>query len=95
MELHLLSRRSDLRAWEHLRARIDAGAMVEIVLLHEAVMETEVTVGAALGGLDPSKLVVMASSEAATRRRVAERWALIDYSGIIDRCVKAEKVTSW
>jgi hypothetical protein len=95
MELHLVSRHSDQRAWEHFRARLAAGAIVEIVLLHDAVMETEVTVGAALGGLEPAELVVMACSEDATRRKVAERWALIDYSGIIDRCVKAEKVTSW
>lgn len=69
--------------------------MVEVVLLHDAVLETEVTVGAALGGVEPSKLVLMACSQDAKRRQVEERWALIDYSGIIDLCVRAEKVTTW
>lgn len=95
MELNLVNRRSDQRYWDCCRARIQAGAMVEVVLLHDAVMETEATVRAALGGLEPPGLVVMACSDDAKRRRVEERWALIDYSGIIDRCVKAEKVTSW
>jgi hypothetical protein len=92
MELHLVSRLSDLRAWEHCRARIEAGVMVEVVLLHDAVLETEATVGAAV---ESSKLVLMACSVDAQRRRVEERWAVIDYAGIIDRCVKAEKVVSW
>jgi translation initiation factor 2 gamma subunit (eIF-2gamma) len=95
MELHLVSRRSDQRAWEHVRARIDAGAMVEVVLLHDAVLETEASVGAALESVEPSKLVLMACAEDSKRRQVEERWALIDYAGIIARCVTAEKVTSW
>ena len=95
MELQLVSRLSDRRAWEYCQARIEAGAIVEVVLLHDAVLETEATMGAALGGREPSKLVLMACSDDARRRQVEERWALIDYAGIIDRCVKAEKVTSW
>ncbi|MGA7086934.1 MAG: hypothetical protein WA695_07800 [Candidatus Dormiibacterota bacterium] len=95
MELYLVDRRSNQRAWESGRARIEAGAMVEVVLLHDAVLETEATLAAALGGAVPSKLVLMACSDDAKRRQVEERWALIDYPGIIDRCVKAEKVTSW
>jgi hypothetical protein len=95
MELHLVSRRSDRRAWEHVRALIGAGAIVEVVLLHDAVLETEASVGAALGSVEASKLVLMACAEDSRRRQIEERWALIDYSGIIDRCVKAEKVTSW
>jgi len=95
MELHLVSRRSDQRAWEHFRARIGAGAIVEVVLLHDAVLETEASVGAALGSVEDSKPVVMACAEDSKRRQIEERWALVDYSGIIDRCVRAEKVTSW
>jgi|GEM_PF-2643339 len=95
MELQLISRRSDPQALPHCRARIAAGAMVEVVLLHDAVLETEATMAAALGSADPSKLVVMASADDARRRQVEERWALLDYSGIIGRCAIAEKVISW
>jgi hypothetical protein len=95
VELQLVSRLSDHRAWAHCRARIEAGAIVEVVLLHDAVLETEATVGASVGGVEPAQLALMACSEDAKRRQVEERWALIDYSGIIDRCVKAEKVISW
>jgi hypothetical protein len=95
MELQLVSRLSDQRAWEYCRARIEAGAMVEVVLLHDAVLETEATLGTAVGGVPPSKLALMACSDDAKRRQVEERWAMIDYDGIIDRCVKAEKVISW
>jgi hypothetical protein len=69
--------------------------MVEVVLLHDAVLETAATVAAAVGSVDPSKLVVMACSDDARTRQVEERWALIDYSGIIGRCEIAEKVISW
>ncbi|MGA8206921.1 MAG: hypothetical protein WB801_08575 [Candidatus Dormiibacterota bacterium] len=95
MELYLVSRRSDQRAWEHFRARVEAGAKVEVVLLHDAVLETEATVSAALESLEPSRLVLMACAEDARRRQIEERWALIDYARIIDRCVTAEKVISW
>jgi sulfur transfer complex TusBCD TusB component (DsrH family) len=95
MELHLVSRRSDQRAWEHFRARINAGAMVEVVLLHDAVLETEASLRAVLESVEPSKLVLMACADDAKRRQIEERWALIDYPGIIDRCATAEKVITW
>jgi|HubBroStandDraft_1064217.scaffolds.fasta_scaffold835722_2 hypothetical protein len=69
--------------------------MVEVVLLHDAVLETEATIAAAVGPTDASKLVLMASAQDAGRRQVEERWPLIDYSGIIDRCAIADKVISW
>ncbi|MFZ0995994.1 MAG: hypothetical protein WAO09_08475 [Candidatus Dormiibacterota bacterium] len=90
-----MSRRSDHRAWAHIRARIEAGAMVEVVLLHDAVLETELSVGNALGIVEPSQLVLMACAEDSRRRQVEERWALIEYAGIIDRCATADKVISW
>jgi hypothetical protein len=95
MELHLVSRRSDQRPWDVCRARIESGAIVEVVLLHDAVLETEATVSAALGGAEPSKLVVMACADDSRRRQIEQRWAMIDYSGIIERCVTADKVISW
>lgn len=95
LELHLISRRDDARAWEHCRARLEAGRQVEVVLCHDAVLETETTVQAALGEKERQAVVVLACAEDAQQRKVAERWALIDYSGIIERCVVAVQVTSW
>lgn len=94
-ELHLVSRRSDFRAWQHCRARAKAGARVEVVLIHDAVLETEVTVAAALGEEETSKVAVMACTDDAKQRKVEERWALIDYLGIIERCAAADQVTTW
>ncbi|MGC2192009.1 MAG: hypothetical protein WA751_06720 [Candidatus Dormiibacterota bacterium] len=95
LELHLVSRRADHRAWHHLRTRSEAGARLEVVLLHDAVLETEATVTAALGETEMLKVTVMACTNDATQRKVEERWALIDYAGIIARSVAADQVTSW
>lgn len=95
LELHLVSRRSDRRAWQHCRARAEAGGRLEVVLLHDAVLETEAGLAAALGEEQTPKVAVMACSEDAQQRRVQERWALVDYAGIIERCAAADQVTSW
>lgn len=94
-ELHLVSRRSDLRAWRHCRARVDGGSLVEVVLIHDAVLETEASVAELLGPKQLDKVAVMACTDDAIQRRVGERWALIDYAGIIERCTVADQVTSW
>ncbi|MGC1184138.1 MAG: hypothetical protein WBA31_03170 [Candidatus Dormiibacterota bacterium] len=91
----MISRREDARAWEHCRARMDAGFRVEVVLCHDAVLETEATVQSALGEKGTNEIVVLACAEDAQQRKVAERWALVDYPGIIERCVAAVQVTSW
>ncbi|MGA7173068.1 MAG: hypothetical protein WB020_05765 [Candidatus Dormiibacterota bacterium] len=90
-----MSRRADHRAWHHLRKRSEAGARLEVVLLHDAVLETEATVKAELGETETPKVTVMACADDATQRKVLERWALIDYAGIIDRSAAANQVTSW
>lgn len=95
MELHLVSRRGDRRAWDFVRARSSAQRSVEVVLLHDAVLETAASVGDSLGAVDHPEVVVMACAQDARRRLVEERWALIDYDGIIARCSLADKVTSW
>jgi len=95
LELHLVSCRSDRRAWQHCRARVEAGSRVEVVLIHDAVLETEASVAEAWGGKEPPNLAVMACANDATQRKVEERWALIDYGGIIERCLAADQVTSW
>lgn len=95
MELHLVSRRADQRAWEFVRARSGAGAPVEVVLIHDAVLETEATIAVWSGAGDHPQVVVMACAADARRRQVEERWALIDYDGMIARCSLAEKVTTW
>lgn len=95
LELHLISRREDRRAWQHCRARADAGGRVEVVLLHDAVLETEATAQSSLGEKGSPKVVVLACAEDARQRKVEERWALIDYPGIIERCAAAAQVTSW
>ncbi|HUY56706.1 MAG TPA: hypothetical protein VMV12_02630 [Candidatus Micrarchaeaceae archaeon] len=95
MELHMVSRLNDHRAWDHIRAQALAGAEVQVLLLHDAVLETEASVARALGEPESNKVVVMACVEDATRRQVPERWALVDYAGIIQRCVAADKVTTW
>jgi hypothetical protein len=64
-------------------------------LLHDAVLETEATISAALGEVEPTRVVVMACAEDARRRQVEERWPLIDYQGIIASCAGAARVTSW
>lgn len=95
IELHVVSRRSDLRAWQHCRARVDTGSAIEVVLIHDAVLETETSLAEAFGTAGTSELVVMACADDAKQRRVEERWALIDYVGIIERCAAARQVTSW
>jgi hypothetical protein len=95
VELHLVSRLADRRVWDLCRARSAEGATVEVVLMHDAVLETESSISETLGDQDGPKVAVMACAEDARRRQVEERWALIDYAGIIDRCAAAEKVTSW
>ncbi|HVC39629.1 MAG TPA: hypothetical protein VNH20_06635 [Candidatus Dormibacteraeota bacterium] len=95
MELHLISRLHEQRAWEVCRARAESGIPIELVLLHDAVLETEAKAAAILGERASANVVVMACAEDALARRVGERWAVIDYRGIIGRCVLAERVTSW
>ncbi|HEY6538354.1 MAG TPA: hypothetical protein VI138_04855 [Candidatus Dormibacteraeota bacterium] len=94
-ELHLISRRSDERAWAVCRSRAEAGAHVEVVLIHDAVLETESTLSELLGEADPPAVTILACSEDAIRRKVEERWALIDYAGVIDHCARAARVTTW
>lgn len=72
-----------------------AGSRVQVILIHDAVLETEETVAEALGAQQRTRVAVMACSQDARQRRVEERWALIDYAGIIERCAAADQVTSW
>ncbi|MGH7641744.1 MAG: hypothetical protein ACRENX_01785 [Candidatus Dormibacteria bacterium] len=94
LELHLVTRRADLRAWGHLRVRLEGGGRQAVILLHDAVLETEEGVARALGE-EGSKVVVMACAADAEQRRVTERWVLVDYPGIIECCAAATQVTSW
>ncbi|MGH7639572.1 MAG: hypothetical protein ACREN7_02675 [Candidatus Dormibacteria bacterium] len=96
IELHLVSRLGDRRAWSHCRARAEAGARVEVVLLQDAVLEQGLeTAVAAWEGGPGREMVVLACAADAMRRGVEERWALIDYAAIIDRCAVASRVVSW
>ncbi|MGA2872910.1 MAG: hypothetical protein ABSF27_04910 [Candidatus Dormibacteria bacterium] len=95
VELQLVSQLGDRRAWDHCRRRATAGERIQVVLLHDAVLETEATISEALGEVDSTRLVVMACAEDARRRQVEERWPLIDYQGIIASCAGAARVVSW
>jgi hypothetical protein len=95
VELQLVSRLGDWRAWDVCRARAQAGATVQVVLIHDAVLETAAGIQAALGEDCPNGVEVTACAADARRRRVAERWALVDYPEIIERCAAAARVTSW
>ncbi|MGH7666066.1 MAG: hypothetical protein ACREN1_01960 [Candidatus Dormibacteria bacterium] len=95
VELHLISRLADDRAWRSCRRRAETGSRVRVVLFHDAVLETEERVADALGGGDHPQVVVLACAADALRRRVGERWALIDYPEIIRSCAAASQVTSW
>ncbi|MGH7611590.1 MAG: hypothetical protein ACREN4_06190 [Candidatus Dormibacteria bacterium] len=91
-EVHLITGLGDERAWRHCHGRADHGARVLVVLLHDAVLETEGRLRGPKGG---AELAVAACTEHARRRQLPERWALIDYAEIIARCATAQQVVSW
>ena len=86
--LHLITRLGDELAWAACAAEAAAGTAVEVVLLHDAVLEP-----APLAR--DERLVVLAGAEDARRRGVAERWVLVDYAELVNRCVVAAAVVCW
>jgi hypothetical protein len=95
LALHLVSCLSDQRAWDACRAQAAQGVAVEVVLIHDAVLETEASIALSVGGPEVSGLTVLACADDAKRRKVEERWALIGYAEMIDRCSSASTVTCW
>jgi len=96
-ELHLITRLADQRAWSMCRRHQRLGALVRVVLLHDAVLETEAGIRRHLGLADAEAvpLTVLACARDATRRGVAERWALVDYLEIIKLSSESQPVISW
>ncbi len=94
-ELHLVTRRGERRAWDHCRRRLEAGHTLEVILLHDAVLETWTSVQALVGEAGGEALSVFAGAEDARRRRVEERWPLADYAQIIASCARARQVIAW
>ena len=86
--LHLIARLADQLAWAACAAEAAAGMVVEVVLLHDAVLEPA-------PGPGPEGMVVLAGAADARRRGVAERWALVDYAELVNRCVAADAVVCW
>ncbi len=79
------------------RHRQAAGSLVRVVLLHDAVLETEVRIRRYLDLPESSTmaLTVLACARDAISRGVGERWALIDYQGIIKLSAASQPVISW
>ncbi|MHB8330834.1 MAG: hypothetical protein ACYDEA_01385 [Candidatus Dormibacteria bacterium] len=96
-ELYLITRLGDERAWSMCRRRQVAGPLVRVVLLHDAVLETEVRIRRYLAVAESSTLplTVLACARDAIGRGVEERWALIDYQGIIKLSAASHPVISW
>jgi len=79
------------------RSRLAAGVVVRVVLLHDAVLETEASLRCYLGlgsGAD-LPLAVVACAADASRRGVGERWALAGYPEIVQLCADSHAVISW
>jgi len=96
-ELHLISRLDAERAWSMCRSRLAAGSMVRVVLVHDAVLETEerVRLYLGLGSGQELPVAVVACAADARSRGVGERWALAGYPEIVQLCVNSHPVISW
>ncbi len=96
-ELHLVTRLADSRAWSMCARRQAAGARVRVVLLHDAVLETESGIRRQLGLPDsaPVPLTVLACARDAVGRGVGERWALVDYREIIRLSSESQPLICW
>ena len=96
-ELHLVTRLADARAWSMCASRQAAGARVRVVLLHDAVLETEAGIRRHLGLPDsaPVLVTVLACARDAVGRGVGERWALVDYLEIIRLSAESQPLICW
>lgn len=96
-ELYLISRLEAAGAWSLCRSRLAAGAVVRVVLLHDAVLETEAGLRGylGLGSAEDLPVAVVACAADARRRGVGERWALAGYPEIVQLCVDSHPVISW
>lgn len=79
------------------RSRLAAGSIVRVVLLHDAVLETEgrVRLYLRLGSEQELPVTVMACAADARSRGVGERWALAGYPEIVQLCSQSHPVISW
>ncbi len=95
--LHLVTKRGDARAWRLIAAAADSDQDVFAVLLQDAVLETPAALEQALGSSlhQLGRLSVLACRADALARGAAERWALVDYPGIVELVAAASPVISW
>lgn len=88
---------ADSRAWSMCGRRQAAGVQVRVVLLHDAVLETEAGICRQLGLPEsaPLPVTVLACARDAVGRGVGERWALVDYLEIIRLSSLSRPLICW